>query len=654
MEKAAFESAPICLTIAMTQSEPLLLLRRLVVLYKGIAVYDEQFHEGVNIIRGNNSTGKSTIVDFIFFALGGDFVGWKPEADLCESVLAEVEINQTVVTLRRGITKLRMQPMDVFWGNIDEALAAPFTGWQVFPFRRSDNKESFSQMLFRLLNFPQVPGETSSNITMHQVLRLVCVDQLSNVLSIFRDEQFDTPLTRKTVGELLYGIYDDQLYSDELHLRTVRRNLDRAIAEHDSLKGALSESGQPLDIESVIAQMKETEAQLSKIRSAITAKPEDNDTKPVSTQNAEFHAAQDALRQAKSKYAELANEYGALEWEIEDSKDFISNLERRAIALQESVAAEEALGRLTLQICPECLQPLDEKHADGHCFLCKKPVGESGRQKRMAKMKHELAAQIQESGRLLAEKQEIFAAKTEELHTAAQNAAALQRRFEDLTERARSPRDAAVDDMFIQRGLLEGRLESLEKQHKLASRLHELDQRITEAKHEVVNLEARIKQASSRQDARRIEAEQVVNNHAVALLRNDLPRQDEFKVAREVVVDFERNLCTVDKLFSFSASSITYLKSSVHFAIFFASLDLPFFRYPKFIANDNIEDKGMEAERSQHFQQLIVKQSQSTNVRHQIIFTTSNIAPEFNNTPLCVGPFYTFENKTLKFPKPNN
>jgi hypothetical protein len=56
-----------------------------------------------------------------------------------------------------------------------------------------------------------------------------------------------------------------------------------------------------------------------------------------------------------------------------------------------------------------------------------------------------------------------------------------------------------VDDLFIQRGLLEGRLESLERQHKLASRLQILEQEISEAKHDLVNLEARIKQ-----DARRI------------------------------------------------------------------------------------------------------------------------------------------------------
>ncbi|NNU33697.1 AAA family ATPase [Mucilaginibacter sp. S1162] len=43
-------------------------------------VYDESFHKGVNIIRGENSSGKSTIANFIFYILGGFFNNWTTEA----------------------------------------------------------------------------------------------------------------------------------------------------------------------------------------------------------------------------------------------------------------------------------------------------------------------------------------------------------------------------------------------------------------------------------------------------------------------------------------------------------------------------------------------------------------------------------------------
>ena len=47
---------------------------RIVTLENKIA-YDELFHKGVNIIRGHNSSGKSTIIRFIFLALGGSLLG---------------------------------------------------------------------------------------------------------------------------------------------------------------------------------------------------------------------------------------------------------------------------------------------------------------------------------------------------------------------------------------------------------------------------------------------------------------------------------------------------------------------------------------------------------------------------------------------------
>ena len=44
---------------------------------------------------------------------------------------------------------------------------------------------------------------------------------------------------------------------------------------------------------------------------------------------------------------------------------------------------------------------------------------------------------------------------------------------------------------------------------------------------------------------------------------------------------------------------------------------------------------------------MVVKLSQAAKVQHQIIFTTSMIDPGLDNTPLCVGPNYTANLKTL-------
>lgn len=650
MERAECGSGRTFLTTDMIVHEPFLFLSRLLITYRGQPVYDEKFHDGVNIIRGRNSTGKSTITDFIFFSLGGDFASWKPEAERCENVLAEVEANGANLTLRRRVEGLRMQGMEIFWGPMEEALEAPITGWQLFPFRRTETKDSFSQVLFRALGFPEVRGEQESNITMHQILRLICVDQLSSVLSLFRDEQFDSPLTRRTVGDLLYGVHDNQLYQDELRLRNARRELEEAGVEHKSLKSVLEQAGQMVDPNTINSATEEVVNQLAEVRKALRGASERSEVEGASEQGADLRAAELELRSLRIEYAAISEQEASMEMEAEDSREFIANLGKRFAALEESSAVEEAFGKLTLRICPECLQPLGEHSNEGECFLCKKPIGVSHRKKQMAKLKYELTAQLQESRRLLEDKERRLTDLNALVRGTSLRLSAAQRRFEDLTDRLRSRRDAAIDELLVKRGFLEGQIESLAKQSKLAERIRDAEQRIKKLRVEVMGLEERIKNARSRQDARRIEADGLVNNFAVGFLRKDLPREDIFKVAQTVKADFERNICSVDGRVNFSASSITYLKSSVHFSIFWAALELDFFRYPRLIVNDNIEDKGMEEERSQNFQRLIVEMSNRSQVRHQIVFTTSKIAPELENTELCVGRFYTPEEKTLRLP----
>lgn len=141
----------------MTQSkQPYLFLKRLIVVSKqGKIAFDEKFHEGVNIIRGVNSSGKSTISNFIFFALGGDFNNWTREALLCESVFAEVEINGKVYTFKREVSESVGRPLSIFWGDF-EASRTSVEGWQTFPYKQTDNQISFSTVIFGLLNFPEV------------------------------------------------------------------------------------------------------------------------------------------------------------------------------------------------------------------------------------------------------------------------------------------------------------------------------------------------------------------------------------------------------------------------------------------------------------------------------------------------------------------
>ena len=188
--------------------EPTLIVNRLVVQRGPHDVYDENFHAGVNVIRGANSSGKSTILNFIFYGLGGDLSDWSETALLCERVLLEVQFNGNTATLSREVSQQSGQPMEIFGSDYDTSQRAPRAEWIRYPYRRSTNQESFSQALFRLLNIPEVASDVSGNLTFHQLLRLLYADQLSPVDNLFRHEgRFDTPAIRDAVARLLAGSF---------------------------------------------------------------------------------------------------------------------------------------------------------------------------------------------------------------------------------------------------------------------------------------------------------------------------------------------------------------------------------------------------------------------------------------------------------------
>lgn len=149
-------------------------------------------------------------------------------------------------------------------------------------------------------------------------------------------------------------------------------------------------------------------------------------------------------------------------------------------------------------------------------------------------------------------------------------------------------------------------------------------------------------------ESRRAKAAASISSKTIHLLHGDLPREEAFRAADEVDFSFAKGVVTVDGRNQFSASSMIYLKNAFAFGIFWSSLENDFFNWPRFILMDNMEDKGMEPERSHNFQNMISKISADAKVPHQIIFSTSMVSPELDNESLTIGEYYTEANKTLK------
>ena len=168
--------------------KPHLLVERFAVSRNEKFVYDQYFHKGVNIIRGWNGTGKSTIVDLLSYALGSVITDWTQHQSYCDNVFAQVLLNGIRITLKRNIVENGLSKMHLHEGTIDSAIKCG-AQWTSYPYRRSDTLHSFSQQIFELLGLPRHKTDDERNLTLHQIMRLMYIDQLSATTKLLKEEK---------------------------------------------------------------------------------------------------------------------------------------------------------------------------------------------------------------------------------------------------------------------------------------------------------------------------------------------------------------------------------------------------------------------------------------------------------------------------------
>jgi hypothetical protein len=635
----------------MTRFDPTLIVTRLVVERNGAAVYDEKFHVGVNVIRGENSSGKSTILNFIFYGLGGDLAEWSEVALLCSRVFIEVNLSGKSATLSRQISEKLGQSMDVFGGEYELSKEAPVSEWIRFPYRRSENKESFSQALFRLLHIPEVTNDVSGNVTFHQVLRLLYSDQLSPVDDLFRFERFDPPVLRDAIGRLLCGAYDSTIYDNEIQIRNLSREFDEVSAQLRSLVAVLGQAEQGLTLEWIGAQHSALQAERTKIESQIEA-AEKQAFVGAARDQLTLKAQADVYEQVQKLQIILGaaqQRRDALELSISDSAKFITSLEAKIGALDDSSAVATYFGDIKFSVCPACYAPIEAEDEKSHaCHLCKTPFDSEIMRSRIVAMINEAAIQLKQS-RILQDDREKQRQKIEseierlnnEWRTASQRLASLER----------LPSSEAADQLRTlhrNSGYVDRQIEDLAEKSKLVVLIDQLTTRKNQLNDSISRLKTQNDTLRGSQQNRLSHAYTEIADQIRMLLRNDLRRQDSFENPESIEFDFGANRISVDGHRYFSASSRVILKSSFCLGFLAAATRDRQFRHPRFCIIDTIEDKGMEPERSHNFQNQILQISNETKVEHQIIYATAMISADLDDEEHTIGKFSTRDDPSIK------
>lgn len=622
---------------------------------KGEIAYDEEFHKGVNIIRGDNSSGKSTITHFMFYVLGGAFNDWVKEAKQCSHVIAEVEFNGAVMVLKRELnfnsnTKKSnaQEPMYIYWGSLKDLNDPNIEGvWHKYGYQTYSDTKSYSNVIFENLDIPIVKGD--NNITIHQLLRLIYVDQESPTSSLFLYEQFDSSMTRETVSDLLLGVYNQELYDSKQRKVEVDRVLDSVRSEIRVMRKFVHNQ-HDLFPAHILTKIENKEKERHNNEEALIELKEKNKAvryTPKTKQ--EFEEIQKEVVSQRETVNKLDNEIRNLEFEIEDSKYFLDSLRNKIKAINNSIITRDFLGEFPLEYCPECLSEIKSDDTTV-CKLCKQKVDESYGVTQARKIEQELSFQLKESSALLVKKERMLLDLNTKLESERVKLFHLQSKVNLSIKDVKTTRDERIDKLYTDIGFIEGEILQLRTLLENAELYQGLVKQETELDSEQKHLNHKIEILRSEQEKLKYETNNKIQEKGLFLLNKDLRRQQEFAEAKLFNIDYRNNIAFIsDKDAKYSASSNFYLKTSARYSIFLASLEIEKMRYPRFIFCDNMEDKGIEKERAQNFQRIIISQAESSKTKeYQLIYTTSFIPDELDNTPYCVGDFYTEYNRSLK------
>lgn len=637
----------------MIRYDPCLIVKRLVVKRGASVLYDEAFHHGVNVIRGDNSSGKSTIMNFLFFGLGGDLdrSAWSEHALLCEHVWLEAEFNGNPAVLRRQIDVSSQSAMEIFGGRYEQSISAPIEAWKRYPYARSKNQESFSQAIFRLLNMPDVAVEGTSSITIHQILRLLYADQLSPTESLFRFEGYDPENLREAVGNLLCGAFDTEIYELQQLKRTKEREYTEASAELRSIFRVVVGGDESMTVD-WIEQRRKTLVEERETLSSQLLVAEEAFYSSQSSEKITLQAQKDLYRQVQKLQLDIRQKLAdvdSVEFELSDSAAFIKTLNARLEALRDANLASEVVGTVRFGTCPACYAEVaDHYHAVAACHLCKTPVDAERARERIVGIMNELSIQVRQSERL----QEI---RADRLKGFKAQLSALQatwrlkaKELADISSVPTSKAREEIRDLQRKLGYIDKSIEDIESQVKLANKIGDLAAKKAQLDQDIQSLGTRISALQLGQTDRLRTAKASIEKNIIAILRGDLKRQDSFENPEHIQFSFGKNTITVDEHTYFSASSRVVLKAAFLVGFLKAALQDSKFRHPRFLMIDITEDKGIEQARSHNFQRQVIEISDQARVEHQVILATampwSSIRPE-----LFVGRHSTLQQGTLGF-----
>lgn len=626
-------------------------INRVVIKKSGHTAYDQIFHKGINVIRGENSTGKSTILELISYGLGADIKRshWKREALSCDEIFIDLSLNNKRFVFKRAIEGDGNKPAIYMIEKDYESAIKELEGWAKYGYRKTDNKVSFATRIFDLLGFNQHVTSDNDNLTVHQIFRLLYADQDTPASNIFRWESlnYDKDSMRVAIGEFLFGFDDLTIHSLRQKLILAEKNFEKIHEELIAVYKVLGKTNIKATSKELYEELTALDLSLSETELKISELKRDSINSYSKELTELAKKLNSNISSLSGKIASLKEEVISISYSIEENQEFLENLDYRKNAILNSQATVNILGMVEFQYCPSCLQKVKLNEAHNKCSLCKAEKSSEIVNNSYLQAIEQIDFQRKETKELIDISLEQRAVLTASINSKIDDLDKLKRQFKEINTYS-DDYEIELKSLFIEKGYIESQKNNIKDKLELAAEIDFKIQQKVELQDSITRYKDELSRSEFAQKKRMKKVLSEISNLVVKILKLDTGTEKSFINPKKFEFDFGQNIMLLDERANFSASSNVLLKNAFHLATLFVACNDNQFRIPCFGMFDNIEDKGMTEDRSQNFQRIILKIFSELKTDFQIIMTTSMVDKSLDNDIFGVGPFYNAGEHTLQ------
>jgi hypothetical protein len=460
-------------------------------------------HPGMNIVRGDITTGKTTFVRLIRALLGAIPKYLPPETASIRSIAADLVLGDRVWQVLRPMVTTKDVPVEVAEDGDPRRENTPQGIGDGIALRLpAAGTGGFGEFLLQQLGVPVVfvpkartdPTSDLSPVTINDWLNycIVTGDELDAQVfghrDVFRNHK------RRWVFEILYNLYDKELAALNAKARVIDREIAATEAEREVIGKFLVDAqvGDRFSLE-VSLEGERLDLEALGMRKASLAR--------ASNQEPAGHIAglRTEVLELRRSLDHANAEFRSLEAQIRDLSDLERELTNLSKRLTRSIVADEWMVDFDFVVCPRCGQDVDQDRTEHPvCYLCEQPEPTTTPSRDvLIKEQDRVTFQITETEQLLARRR---AAREELLARARELSDALQRvsaRLDDATAEFVSTHASELQAIAAEVAAATANIEWIQRLLTLFAKHEDQEARLAALRDRLLELQEEIEQHQS-------------------------------------------------------------------------------------------------------------------------------------------------------------